>query len=934
MGVRKNAKFLSFTERENLIQAFVMIKADIVNPGALPADQYSRWDEHVAIHRMIQSVNTPDGFVVNFGHGGLGAYGFLSWHGYFLYRLELQLQSYVPGVMLPYWDWTDPSPALLLADYMGPDGDPLSGDQVRQGYFAAEAPGTGVINLTPAPAWWPPALTGWHLHSAFGPSWEGPLRRNINAAAALPAAASLRSALDKVDYSSFQNALESGAGVVPVHGLHNSLHTWWGGGSVSHMSSVVVSPFDPMFYLHHCNADRLWAMWQMDGHADEYPLAGGDPHHHRTDPMYPWVGGAAGYSSNNSFGPIVMPDFSALGEITPEDVLDHRALGYSYDTQAIIGLALDRTGSMTGLTPDPMLGAPDVTKWEAAKRGVSAFLLDCEAAYAAAETYLVAGVKTFRRLAVNDFAAVFAGDPYGLVKVGGGYPSATFDAAVGPLTPGGSTPLVDALVDAHATLVAPPFSNLPADERRYLAILTDGIGTSGLLLTDVADGSLTNTAVFAMGFGTGADVDYPTIEALTDKGVTLASEQVFHGENAGVIDKFYSQALAAAIGFTPVMDPVLELFAGEHAHMEFTATSAEDSFFVTAQGMDFSDDWSYQLIGPDGHVVYADGSLLRHGHGHGAAHAERHPQATARRGHGRLSLFLQRDSADDSAWIGTWALLVSWRAKTDDAMVVLDPGELIFPVAAGPIRGPRYSRLLTKVESRKSARAIAAEPRHRLDIRPTSTNRDDSPACSVVINLYARTRLNLRLTPHRKEAFVGGHLAVDIATDIQRGAVSRLGGFSRLVAPARDLAALVRNEVKNAIPNSARLDKADPPGFDAARILARLEAENSRLAETRDEELRVISHHDEPPHVHVDEPKVAAPHHISVWIEGIYHPDHAAKTGHDGRGGKADHGKGERFIRLLSASVAVGPKPPETKREPKKDKLPAAKKQKKRKPKK
>jgi hypothetical protein len=37
-----------------------------------------------------------------------------------------------------------------------------------------------------------------------------------------------------------------------------------------------------------------------------------------------------------------MPDFSALGEITPEDVLDHRALGYSYDTQAVIGVALDR----------------------------------------------------------------------------------------------------------------------------------------------------------------------------------------------------------------------------------------------------------------------------------------------------------------------------------------------------------------------------------------------------------------------------------------------------------------------------------------------------------------------------------------------------------------------------------------------------------------
>ena len=75
--------------------------------------------------------------------------------------------------------------------------------------------------------------------------------------------------------------------------------------------------------------------------------------------------------------------------------------------------------------------------------------------------------------------------------------------------------------------------------------------------------------------------------------------------------------------------------------------------------------------------------------------------------------------------------------------------------------------------------------------------------------------------------------------------------------------------MKNAIPKSARLDKADPPGFDAARILAQIEAENPRLAETRDEELRVISHDDEPPHVHIDEPKLAAPHHISVWIEAL-----------------------------------------------------------------
>lgn len=265
MGVRKNAKFLTAPEREAFVQACVLMKADIVNGLAAPADQYSRWDEYVAIHRFIQNVNTPTTNNVNFGHGGLGAYGFLSWHRYFLYRLELQLQTYVPGVMLPYWDWTDPVGTIAVDDFLGPTGDPMSSNQVRLGYFATEAPGTGA-NTTAPPVWWPAALTGFNLHAAFG-VWAGALRRNIGAPAGLPSITTLRSALDMGTYPAFQNALESGAGTVPFHSLHNGLHGWFGGGG--HMGSVAVSPFDPMFYLHHCNADRLWAMWQMDGHADE-----------------------------------------------------------------------------------------------------------------------------------------------------------------------------------------------------------------------------------------------------------------------------------------------------------------------------------------------------------------------------------------------------------------------------------------------------------------------------------------------------------------------------------------------------------------------------------------------------------------------------------------------------------------------------------------
>ena len=53
MGIRKNAKFLTPAEKENFVRACVLLKADIVNSGAPPAQQYSKWDQYVAIHWMI-----------------------------------------------------------------------------------------------------------------------------------------------------------------------------------------------------------------------------------------------------------------------------------------------------------------------------------------------------------------------------------------------------------------------------------------------------------------------------------------------------------------------------------------------------------------------------------------------------------------------------------------------------------------------------------------------------------------------------------------------------------------------------------------------------------------------------------------------------------------------------------------------------------------
>lgn len=925
MGVRKNARFLSPTEKENFVRACVLMKADLVNPAAPAAQQYSRWDEYVAIHRMIQSAFAPGAASVNFGHGGSGRYSFLSWHRYFLFRFELQLQGYVPGVMLPYWDWTDPAP-IMTDDFLGPNG--TVGQEVRSGYFAADAPGTpGGTNPTPAPVWWPASLTGWRLpaFAGFG-TFGGPLRRSLSGAASLPTATDLREVLAMGTYPQFQNGLESGAGITgfPSQQLHNGLHGWVGG----HMNSPTASPFDPIFYLHHCNIDRLWAMWQADGHADEYPLNGGSSQHHRNDLMYPWTGGAAGYGTNAAIATsIPMPDFAALGGQTNGSTLDFRTqYGYAYDTIAVIGIGLDRTGSMLQLTPDPMVvAAPDVTKWEAAKRGVSAFLQDCETVQQSGTSYVIAGVQTFRRIgAGNDFTNVLPAPGYGLVKPGGAHGRAAFDGAVAALTPGGSTPLVDALVSVRDSLVSPPFGGVPADERRFLAMLTDGVRTSGALMSSVPDGSFTNVAVFGMGFGTGADVDYATIAGLVAKGgVALPTAQVFHGENAGTIDKFYSDALAAAIGFTTIIDPVLELYAGEHAHLDFHATAAEDAFFVTIQGMDFADDnWTFHLHAPDGSVVHGDAGHTHQGH---SCHRHCcHLDVTASRANARLSLLVNRNNSDEACWVGTWRLMVSYRSRGIGAMSMLELGALLVPVQAGPPRGPRYARLLMNPKTRPALRGVHGRAAHALDERVASTSRDDEPACNVVVNIYARTSLRLTLRPKGPLVARGKELALALHSDVDRGSVHLDRAYARLLAPAHDLAALVRALKPEDIPREARLK--DDAAFDTGRVLAHLERKERGLARMRDVQLETARHGEGPVHLHVEATDVPGPYHVGMYVEGTYCPAHGAGAGtgghdhgHEHQGAHAPSGqppgcgpgcRPQRFSRILTASAAVVPDAP------------------------
>ncbi|KAJ5899989.1 Concanavalin A-like lectin/glucanases superfamily [Penicillium taxi] len=68
-----------------------------------------------------------------------------------------------------------------------------------------------------------------------------------------------------MEYSTFATTAQLSGDVKNDNNLeyiHNNIHGWVGGDFNGHMSQIPVATFDPIFWLHHCNIDRLFALWQ------------------------------------------------------------------------------------------------------------------------------------------------------------------------------------------------------------------------------------------------------------------------------------------------------------------------------------------------------------------------------------------------------------------------------------------------------------------------------------------------------------------------------------------------------------------------------------------------------------------------------------------------------------------------------------------------
>ena len=154
-----------------------------------------------------------------------GSPGFLTWHRAYIDVFEKALQCCCDNsISLPFWDWSSgpstgvPS-ACATSTYVNRDGDSV-----------------------------PNPLYAGPLPSSLGGGMTA-RRSDVDTRTYDLIATAAQNALNQSSFSSFQNML---------NGPHGSVHLNVGG----QMMTFAGAGFDPIFYLHHSNVDRVWAQWQ------------------------------------------------------------------------------------------------------------------------------------------------------------------------------------------------------------------------------------------------------------------------------------------------------------------------------------------------------------------------------------------------------------------------------------------------------------------------------------------------------------------------------------------------------------------------------------------------------------------------------------------------------------------------------------------------
>lgn len=368
MKIRKNARWLTVSERENFLKAVVTLKANQIKKNEQGSATMRLYDFYPLEHRLVRErVRQSDG--TSMEDGGHNGPAFLPWHREWLRRFEEDLRKIDSSVTLPYWDLTDgtgSTDVIFASDFMGGNGR-QSDLKIDSGVFRE------VVPANDRPSWWPNdfngPLTGFVVDPGLAnlngrPFNDQPqgfnvtgITRKFKDFSTLPSKQDIRSLLSTEPFhNGFWPAIEGGKYHAPGHNRVGGL-----------MSAPPTSPNDPVFFLHHCGVDLVWALWQHrydQTKPENLPPSRNSTTnlnlqygHYLEDFMWPWDGTSKTNPdkaqpplqgeyppSNDGDKPPTFPKHSFIRDVAPTDVIrvsdliDHHNLkdntGYTYDIES------------------------------------------------------------------------------------------------------------------------------------------------------------------------------------------------------------------------------------------------------------------------------------------------------------------------------------------------------------------------------------------------------------------------------------------------------------------------------------------------------------------------------------------------------------------------------------------------------------------------
>jgi tyrosinase len=232
--------------------------------------------------------------LIHINHCPHGAQDFVHWHRHYVHNFELICGQLIgdPDFALAYWNW---------ANKRGIIPDPFYDLNLLNVQFWNDVSNAQSDNWDPAPV---------RTIGTRGLAKGQGLQNDPNVGQDF-----VQSAIDDIqqqpNFQIFTGRLEGSP--------HNNGHVVSGRPN-GHMSNGM-SPLDPIFWLHHCNIDRIWAEWQTPG--NNTPPLGGNYNNQ-------FVNGAGQQVSASS-----------------ATALDFAAMGYTYDT--LSGPAVESAVQQLGL---------------------------------------------------------------------------------------------------------------------------------------------------------------------------------------------------------------------------------------------------------------------------------------------------------------------------------------------------------------------------------------------------------------------------------------------------------------------------------------------------------------------------------------------------------------------------------------------------------